>query len=128
MEQEQQEQVKQYSAEELESILKRKKPGRKPLPNDKRKKPIKTMGEDGKPTERHEMTAKRKAALERARVALYNKRQAKKQEALKHETKVSEHKTEPTATEHHTAPTTHLSYQAPSHQPIASSRPEPMYF
>ena len=127
---EKQDEVKTYTQEELDNILKaRGKPaGAKRKPNHLKKTGKKTMKEDGT-YERHELTAKRKAALERARAKLYEKRQAKKQEEMKHETKVSEVKTEPTATVHHTAPTTHLSYQAPSHQPIASStRPEPMYF
>lgn len=123
--------VKTYTEQELNDILKqhgRKPAGRKKLPIEKRKNKPKTLREDGS-YETHSLTDKRRQALERARTALYNKRQAKKQEAMKHDNKVSIHKTEATATEHHTAPTSHLQYQAPSHQPLESStRPEPMYF
>lgn len=130
MDDQKQEEVKTYTQEELDAILQsRGKPaGRKKKPESEKKTRKKTMKEDGS-YETHTLTQARKAALERARTKLYEKRQAKKQEALKHETKVSEIKTEPTATAHHTALTTHLQYQAPSHQPVeTSTRPEPMYF
>ena len=129
MDEQKEEQVKTYTQEELDEILKArgKKAGRKKLAESEKKNPKKTLRPDGT-YEKHELTAKRKAVLERARAKLYEKRQAKKQEAMKHETKVSEHKTDATATEHHTEKPL-LAYQVPSHKPIESStKPEPMYF
>ena len=126
---EQKEEVKTYTQEELDEILKArgKKAGRKKLAESEKKNPKKTLRPDGS-YEKHELTAKRRAVLERARAKLYENRQKKKQESMKHDTKVSIHKTEATATEHHTEKPL-LAYQVPSHQPIESStKPEPMYF
>ena len=126
---EKQDEVKTYTQEELDAILlARGKPaGRKKKPESEKKTRKKTLREDGT-YEKHELTAKRKAVLERARAKLYEKRLAKKQAEKVHDTKVSEHKTSPTATEHHTEKPL-LAYEVPSHQPIASStRPETMYF
>lgn len=121
--------VKTYTQEELDAILRSrgKRAGRKPKPENEKKTRKKTMKEDGT-YETHTLTAARRQALERARTALYNKRQAKKEAEKVHDTKVSDQKIEPTATEHHTEKPL-LAYQVPSHQPIESStKPEPMYF
>ena len=126
---EQQEQVKTYTQQELDAILQSrgKRAGRRPKPNHLKKTGKKTMKEDGT-YEKHELTAARRQALERARTKLYENRQKKKQESMKHDNKVSIHKTEATATEHHTEKPL-LAYQVPSHKPIESlTRPEPMYF
>ena len=118
---EQKEEVKTYTQEELDEILKArgKKAGRKKLAESEKKNPKKTLRPDGT-YEKHELTAKRKAVLERARAKLYEKRQAKKEAEKVHDTKVSIHKTSPSATEHHTEKPL-LAYEVPSHQPIESS-------
>lgn len=129
MDEQTQEQVKTYTQEELDAILQSrgKRAGRKPKLESEKKTRKKTMKEDGT-YEKHELTQARRQALERARTALYNKRQAKKQAEKVHDTKVSDQKIEPNATLHHTEKPL-LAYQVPSHQPIESStRPEPMYF